>query len=90
MPAKPIEGILNADGSTTYRITKLRKLLLDQDLRNYQIAALAGIHPYTLSLYVQGKRDPSIDHLRSLCTVLNVTEHDLLGWYEVTLNEEAS
>lgn len=68
---QPMEAIPNPDGSFTYRITKIKKVLLETDVKAYQIAAAAGIHPTTLSNYTLGRKDISQDHLISLCKVLD-------------------
>ena len=75
------------DGSTVYTITKLRKVLLSVDIPNYQVGSLAGIHPYQLSLYAQGKKDISDKHLKALAQVLNLPISDLVGTEEYLLDD---
>jgi transcriptional regulator with XRE-family HTH domain len=75
------------DGSLTYRLTKLRKKTLSLDVPQYTIAGLAKIHPYTFSLYVNGKKDISDKHLKALCKVLNCTPDDILGYEDYPIGE---
>jgi DNA-binding Xre family transcriptional regulator len=85
MPDPPTTQVIeNPDGSKTYTLTKLRVLLLNQSVPNYQIAAAAGIHPSTLSEYVKGKKDIKAGHLVSLCEVLGVEPSEIIGWTEFT------
>ncbi len=77
------------DGTMSYRITKLRVKLLASDLPDYQIAALAGIHPYTLSLYAQGKKSPKIEHLNSLAFVFSCPTDEILGYEDYVLQSDS-
>lgn len=80
MPVEKNIRIHNPDGSTSVRVTKLRQRILETGKPQYITAAAAGIHPYSLSLYVQGKRDITVKHLKALMEVLNVPAGDILGW----------
>lgn len=75
------------DGSLTYRLTKLRKETLKLDVPNYTIAGLAKIHPYTFSLYVNGKKEMSDKHIKALCKVLGCTPDDILGYEDYPIEE---
>lgn len=85
MPPSPLTH--NDDGTSTVRITKLRQLILETHKPQYQTAAAAGIHPYTLSLYVQGKRDINTQHLAKLSEVLHHPPEQIVGWVSYTLDE---
>lgn len=80
----------NPDGTSTVRITKLRQLVLETHKPQYKTAAEAGIHPYTLSLYVQGKRDISTLHLAKLSEVLHHPPEDIVGWVSFTVDSEGN
>jgi DNA-binding Xre family transcriptional regulator len=73
------------DGSAYCLMTKLRVRLYKETLPNYAIAVLCGMHPYTLSRYVNG-RPIKADHLVSICEVLNCNSDDVIGWEEVDLH----
>lgn len=80
----------NYDGTKTVRMTKLREALLKTGRPNYIIGAQAGVHPYSLSLYVQGKKDMTYTHLRSLAKVLKCKPDDLLGWVEYLVDYDGN
>jgi transcriptional regulator with XRE-family HTH domain len=66
----------------TEKLTKLKILLLEDDKPQYQVAALCGIHPSTLSNYALGQH-PSVAHLRALCKYFKCRQQDIIGWEEV-------
>ena len=66
----------------TVRLTKLRERLLSIPHPQYQIAALAGIHPSKLSMYARGEKDMSAKHLLALCHILHCEPEDIVGWTE--------
>lgn len=75
-------GPLPLDDLPPVRITKLRAKIIRLPHPQYQIAALAGIHPSTLSKYVQG--EPVLDkHLIALCDLFQCEPEEILGWEEM-------
>ncbi len=70
-----------------YVLTKLRKIVLSLDgVRQYEIAAATHIHPYTFSLYCQGRKEISPKHLRALSEVLNLPPGDIVGTVEYPID----
>jgi transcriptional regulator with XRE-family HTH domain len=67
------------------RVTRLKLLLLTQEEKDYVIAAAAGIHPSTLSLYSRGAKEISAKHLIALCDLFNVEPEAIIGWTEVAV-----
>lgn len=67
----------------TSQLTRLKILLLEDDKPAYQVAALCGMHPYVLSTYATGQKQPSIAHLRALCKYFKCRQQDILGWEEI-------
>ena len=76
----PNQRVVNNNGTTTIRVTRLRQRLLETGAPNYVTAAKAEIHPYTLSQYTQGKKDISVKHLNKLVEVLGVPPEAIIGW----------
>jgi transcriptional regulator with XRE-family HTH domain len=78
------------DGSSTVRVTKLREAVLSTGKPAYYIAAQAGIHHSTFSLYMIGRKPIKVDHLANLCKVFNCEPDFLMGWsdYRVGPNGE--
>jgi DNA-binding Xre family transcriptional regulator len=64
------------------RITRLRAKTLRVPQPQYQIAALAGIHPSTFSLYITGQRPIKDKHLVALCDLFRCEPEEILGWEE--------
>lgn len=81
-------SVWNEDGTVTVKVTKLRLVLDEQDLPDYQIAALAGFAPITMSNYSRGQKQMSTKHLTSLCRVLGVEPTRILGWTERRFNSD--
>jgi transcriptional regulator with XRE-family HTH domain len=75
------------DGSVVYVLTKLRKLVITMNVPQYQIAALCNIHPYTFSLYCQGKQEISDKHLAKLCEILDLAPDDIVGTEEYPIDK---
>lgn len=67
------------------QITKLRVKVLSVPQPQYQIAALAGIHPSTLSSYVKGDKPILDKHLVALCDLFGCEPEDIMG--EVDMSE---
>lgn len=65
------------------RVTKLRIKVLATTHPQYQIAALAGIHPSTFSRYVKGLQPILDKHLIALCDLFNCEPEDIIGWEDV-------
>jgi hypothetical protein len=76
----PPQSTSNPDGTTTVRITRVRVALLETNKPQYMTAAAAKIHPHTLSLYAQGKRNINRYHLERLSEVLNLPPEEIVGW----------
>lgn len=68
------------------RMTKLRAKVLRVPQPQYQIAALAGIHPSTFSLYVTGQQAIKDKHLIALCNLFRCEPEEILGWEDSTDN----
>jgi DNA-binding Xre family transcriptional regulator len=64
-------------------ITKLKRLLMSVPRPQYQIAALAGIHPSTLSMYARGQALILDKHLVALCDLFQCEPEDVLGFVEI-------
>lgn len=64
------------------RVTKLRVKVLSVPHPQYQIAALAGIHPTTLSHYIHGKKDIQPPHLIALCKLFDCESEEIMGWVD--------
>lgn len=79
----------NPDGTVTIHITKLRRLIIATGKPQYVTAGQAGISPFVLSLYVQGKKDITVVHAKALCRVLDVELDDLIGWETYTLDDQS-
>jgi transcriptional regulator with XRE-family HTH domain len=65
------------------RVTKLRIKVLATARPQYQVAALAGIHPSTFSRYVKGDAPILDKHLIALCDLFGCEPEDVMGWEEV-------
>ena len=78
----------NNKGELVYELTKLRKLVIALNVPQYQIAALCNIHPYTFSLYVQGKQAISPKHLAKMMQVLDVPASAIVGTEEFVIDTE--
>lgn len=76
-PEAPVEPL------APLQITKLRIKVLSVDHPQYQIAALAGIHPSTLSMYVKGDKPILDKHLIALCDLFQCEPEDIIGWEEI-------
>lgn len=63
----------------TLRVTKLRVKVLSVPQPQYQIAAIAGIHPSTMSAYVKGDRDILDKHLVALCDLFDCEPEEIIG-----------
>jgi DNA-binding Xre family transcriptional regulator len=87
MDSPPQPTVNNPDGTTTVTITKLRVLIAETHKPAYITAAAAGLHPYTLSEYVQGKKPIKTVHLARLVEALNVPPEDIVGWVSFTLKD---
>lgn len=68
--------------------TKLNARLLSIPYPRYQVAALAGIHPSTLSSYAKGHRDMLPKHLMALCKTLNCEPEDIIGYVTIGGEED--
>ena len=68
-------------------MTKLRYLILTLPQPQYEIAALARIHPSTFSSYCKGTRDIKADHLVALFELLKLEPEEILGWIDVEVKE---
>jgi transcriptional regulator with XRE-family HTH domain len=75
----------NDDGSTTYRMTRLRLRTMTVEIPDYQIASACGMSPITFSRYCSGARTPTPPNLASLCEVFDCLPEDLLGFVEFTV-----
>jgi hypothetical protein len=60
-------------------ITKLMLKLQQVEQPNYMIAAVAHIHPTTLSQYARGLKPISAKHLVALCALFECQPDELLG-----------
>lgn len=67
------------------RLTKLRAKILRVPQPQYQIAALAGIHPSTLSRYVLGQQAILDKHLIALCDLFRCEPEEIVGWEDVSV-----
>lgn len=65
------------------RVTKLRIKVLSVPQPQYQVAALAGIHPSTFSRYVKGLQPILDKHLIALCDLFGCEPEELIGWEDV-------
>lgn len=72
-----------AEVPQSVRVTKLRIKVLGTAHPQYQIAALAGIHPSTMSGYVRGDKPILDKHLIALCDLFNCEPEDIIGWEDV-------
>lgn len=61
-------------------VTKLKALVIRVPQPQYQIAALAGIHPSVFSMYVLGQKPIRDKHLVALCELFRVEPEEVLGW----------
>jgi transcriptional regulator with XRE-family HTH domain len=60
-------------------VTKLKIEIAKSGQLQYVIANKAKIHDSLLSLYVNGRRKISKNHLKALARALNVAQKDLVG-----------
>lgn len=67
----------------TIRITKLRIKVLSVPQPQYQISALAGIHPSVMSQYVKGDKPIRDKHLIALCDLFGCEPDEIMGWEDV-------
>jgi DNA-binding Xre family transcriptional regulator len=65
------------------RVTKLRIKVLSVPHPQYQVAALAGIHPSTMSMYVKGDKPILDKHLVALCDLFGCEPDEIVGWRDV-------
>ena len=69
------------------RLTRVKVLLLQSDLHQYEIAASAGMSPITLSQIANGKRPPTARQLRALCQYFQLPPEEILGSVEVEIRD---
>lgn len=58
---------------------RLKDIRKQRELSQKEYASLLGISSVTLSHYENGKREPDLDRLVSICTCLNVSSDYMLG-----------
>jgi hypothetical protein len=61
-------------------VTKLKTFVIRVPQPQYQIAALAGIHPSVFSMYVLGQKPIRDQHLVALCELFRCEPEEILGW----------
>lgn len=61
-------------------ITRVRKLILEQPLPQYQVAAALPLHPHTLSQYALGRRPILPKHLVLFTRYFQVPVEQVLGY----------
>lgn len=63
-------------------ITRVRKLILEQPLPQYALAAAIGIHPSTLSNYGLGRAPITNTHLIKMCRYFQIPPEQILGYVD--------
>lgn len=58
---------------------KISELSMQQGISQRDLATMIGVTETTISRYIKGTREPKIEILSNLATVLNVTVDDLIG-----------
>jgi DNA-binding Xre family transcriptional regulator len=82
--AEPIESLVDTYPSESIHVTKLRVKVLSVPQPQYQIAALAGIHPSIMSMYVRGEKPIRDKHLIALCELFRCEPDDIMGWIDTS------
>jgi transcriptional regulator with XRE-family HTH domain len=59
--------------------SRLRKLRIDKNLSQQNLADMLGVSKSLISCYESGKRNPSIENIISFMQIFNVTSDYLLG-----------
>jgi transcriptional regulator with XRE-family HTH domain len=67
----------------TGRVTKLRIRILERNLKQYEVAAKAGIHPTRISEYCTGHKPIPARDLPLLAEALNCDPNDIIGFHEL-------
>jgi transcriptional regulator with XRE-family HTH domain len=67
------------------RLTRLKVLLLQSPLRQFEIAGRTGIHPTRLSEYANNVRPMSARDLKRLQQFFGVGPEDLIGVIDVEI-----
>jgi len=52
--------------------TRLGRAIIFRDMRVYEVSAMIGVHPRTMTEYVAGRKVITEDHLRRLSEALRV------------------
>ena len=71
---------LSLESLPPQRVTKLKLMLMRVPQPQYQVAALAGIHPSVMSMYSRGEKPIRDKHLITLCDLFRCEPEDILGW----------
>lgn len=58
---------------------RLKRLREERKITQKQLAAMLGVAPNTISQYESGKREPDIDTLMKIASILEVSVDNLLG-----------
>lgn len=67
--------------------TALRRLRAERNLRQADVASAIGVSPQAVSLWEQGKAQPTTDKLWALADYYSVSVAEVMGKVEVTTRE---
>ena len=59
--------------------TRFKNLLLKRGVSQLELSRLLGVSPSSVSMYICGKREPSLSLLSRICDCLSVAPDELLG-----------
>ena len=58
----------------------LKKFRTEKNITQANMSKLLGLTRSTYSLYELGRREPNIDTLKKIASILGVTLDELIGW----------
>jgi transcriptional regulator with XRE-family HTH domain len=64
------------------RRTNLAAFMAELGLKQYEVAAVVGLDPITISRYRRGMRDIPPRHVEQICAAFDVGPEKILGWHE--------
>ena len=64
----------------------LKKFRTEKNITQANMSKLLGLSRSTYSLYELGRREPNIDTLKKIASILGVTLDELIGWQSQNLN----
>lgn len=61
--------------------TNLECIMQEMKISQFDLAERSGLTPSAISYFINGKREPSVGSLLSICVALNLTPNDVLGFH---------